>query len=94
VQAPSTYRLTERSILEPLVSVVIPTIDRPREAFEAARSAMAQSLRAIEVIVVVDGPDRETLSTLERIDDPRSRVKSLVCRRRMGTSARIDSNPR
>jgi glycosyltransferase involved in cell wall biosynthesis len=41
---------------------------------------MAQSLRAIEVIVVVDGPDRETLSTLERIDDPRLRVKSLAAR--------------
>ena len=62
---------------EPLVSVVIPTINRPQFVTEAVGSALRQSLREIEVIAVVDGPDEETLRTLRRIDDPRLRVLPL-----------------
>lgn len=44
----------------------------------AVRSALEQTLRSIEVIVVVDGPDEPTLRELARIDDPRLRVTSLA----------------
>ncbi len=62
---------------EPVVSVVIPTINRPRLVMGAVASALGQSLRDIEVIVVVDGPDEETLQALRAIDDPRVRVLPL-----------------
>jgi len=61
----------------PVVSVVIPTINRPRLVMGAVASALRQSLRDIEVIVVVDGPDEETLQALQVIDDPRVRVLPL-----------------
>jgi glycosyltransferase involved in cell wall biosynthesis len=43
----------------------------------AVRSALRQSLRDIEVIAVVDGPDDETLRALRTIDDPRLRILPL-----------------
>lgn len=62
---------------EPLISVVITTINRPQPVIGAAPSALRQSLREIEVIVVVDGPDAETLQALRLIDDPRLRIVPL-----------------
>ena len=62
---------------EPLISVVIPTINRPQFVTAAVDSALRQSLREIEVIVVVDGPDEETLRALRPIKDPRLRVLPL-----------------
>jgi glycosyltransferase involved in cell wall biosynthesis len=67
----------ELPILKPLVSVVIPTLDRPHEAVGAARSALAQTLREVEVIVVVDGPGEPTLDALGQVEDPRLRVNAL-----------------
>jgi glycosyltransferase involved in cell wall biosynthesis len=58
----------------PLVSVVIPTFARPQLVVRAARSALEQTLRTIEVIVVVDGRDRPTIDALTQIRDPRTRV--------------------
>jgi glycosyltransferase involved in cell wall biosynthesis len=43
----------------------------------AVSSALRQSLREIEVIVVVDGPDEESRRALRAIDDPRLRVLPL-----------------
>lgn len=62
---------------EPIVSVVIPTLNRPHLVVRAVRSALAQTLNAIEVIVVVDGPDEVTVQVLRRIDDDRVRVNPL-----------------
>lgn len=59
------------------VSVVIPTLNRPQIVTKAVRSALAQTLNSIEVIVVVDGPDEQTVTELKKIDDPRLKVKSL-----------------
>jgi len=59
---------------EPLVSAVIPTHLRPDLAVRAVRSALGQSLKAIEVVVVVDGRDQETVSALAEVRDPRLRV--------------------
>jgi len=63
--------------IEPLVSVVIPTFQRPKLVARAVHSALNQTLRAIEVIVVLDGPDEETLKVLSGIDDARLRVHIL-----------------
>jgi glycosyltransferase involved in cell wall biosynthesis len=62
---------------EPLVSVVIPTRNRPHLVTRAVHSALTQSLTEIEVIVVVDGPDEPTLHVLHQIDDPRLEVCTL-----------------
>ena len=71
--------LLERTMkrTEPLVSVVIPTRDRPYLVARAVHSALTQSLHKIEVIVVVDGPDDATLQVLNQIDDPRLEVCTL-----------------
>jgi glycosyltransferase involved in cell wall biosynthesis len=70
--------------LEPLVSVVIPTRERPGDAARAARSALAQSVHTLETIVVIDGPDAGTRAALEEIDDPRLTVLPLQARRGPG----------
>ncbi len=58
----------------PQVSVVVPTFRRPLLVREAVCSALRQTFRDLEVIVVVDGLDRETIETLEAIQDQRLRV--------------------
>lgn len=62
---------------QPIVSIVIPTLNRPHLVVRAVRSALAQTLDAIEVIIVVDGPDEATIQALGAIEDPRLRVKPL-----------------
>jgi glycosyltransferase involved in cell wall biosynthesis len=61
----------------PEISVVIPTRNRAALVPRAVHSALAQTLRDIEVIVVVDGPDPDTVEALAAIDDPRLRVVAL-----------------
>lgn len=58
----------------PSVSVVIPTRRRPDLVCRAVASVVAQTMRSIEIIVVVDGPDRETEEQLALVHDPRLRV--------------------
>lgn len=58
----------------PLVSAVIPTRARPRMLVCAVRSALRQTWPNLEVIVVVDGPNRETEDCLDTFNDPRLRV--------------------
>lgn len=67
----------EKDSLTPLVSVVIPTRNRPHLVGRAVHSALAQTLNAVEVIVILDGPDEETMDILYRIQDSRLRVKTL-----------------
>jgi glycosyltransferase involved in cell wall biosynthesis len=62
---------------EPLVSVVIPTYNRPHLVGRAVRSVLSQTLDVIEVIVVVDGPDEATLQVLRQINDSRLIIKVL-----------------
>jgi glycosyltransferase involved in cell wall biosynthesis len=61
----------------PLVSVVIPTRGRPDLVTRAVRSALAQTVREIEVIVVVDGPDPATREALAGCDDARLCIVEL-----------------
>lgn len=60
-----------------LVSVVIPTRNRPKIVSRAVKSALAQTLATIEVIVVVDGHDGETANVLSQITDSRLKVIEL-----------------
>ena len=60
-----------------MVSVVIPSRNWPGFVGRAVLSALNQTFRYIEVIVVIDGPDEKTVEALAQIDDPRLRVNSL-----------------
>lgn len=57
-----------------LVSVIIPTLHRPTLLMRALASVFRQTWRELEVIVIVDGPDPDTIAILQTIDDPRLRV--------------------
>lgn len=60
--------------MTPRVTVVIPTAGRPRLVTRAVESALSQTLREIEVVVVIDGPDAMTEKALSAIVDPRLRT--------------------
>lgn len=55
----------------PVVSVVIPTRGRPDLVVRAVKSALAQTLADLEVIVVIDGVDCTTQEALAAIGDSR-----------------------
>jgi len=59
---------------EPVAAVVISTRNRARFLADAVYSALSQTVRDIEVIVVDDGSDDDTALVLGSIDDPRLRV--------------------
>jgi glycosyltransferase involved in cell wall biosynthesis len=60
-----------------LVSVIIPSLNRPQLVSQAVKSALAQTIKLIEVIVVIDGPDQSTVDALKLIIDPRLIVMEL-----------------
>lgn len=60
-----------------LVTAVIPTHHRPDLVCQAVRSALQQTYRPLEVVVVVDGADAATERELARFADPRLRVMTL-----------------
>ena len=60
-----------------IVSVVIPTRNRPQLVKRAVNSVRAQTLQELEIIVVIDGEDRATLKTLAAIAEPRLQIVRL-----------------
>ena len=60
-----------------LVSVIIPTRNRPELVLRAVRSALNQTYQHLEVIVVVDGPDLATNEALSTVVDGRLRIVAL-----------------
>lgn len=60
-----------------LISVVIPTRNRPSLVIRSVQSALGQTFKDIEVIVVIDGPDEASRMELSQIDDPRLKVMEL-----------------
>jgi glycosyltransferase involved in cell wall biosynthesis len=69
-----TFLIGKANTMDPLVSVVIPTRNRPEMVLRAVRSALAQTWINLEVIVVIDGPDPDTIHALEGIKDARIRA--------------------
>lgn len=61
----------------PLVSAVIPTRNRPDIVLRAVQSALGQSIENLEVIVVIDGPDKASEDALSAVGDPRLQVIAL-----------------
>lgn len=61
-----------------IVSVIIPSLHRPQLVSQAVKSALAQTVKLLEVIVVIDGPDQATVDALKLIADPRLIVIELI----------------
>jgi len=61
-----------------LVSVVIPTRNRPQLVVRAVASALSQTYSRIQVVVVIDGPDAATELVLHRLQDDRVKVVALA----------------
>ncbi len=68
----------------PLVSVVIPTYERPDLIGAAVASALSQTMSDLEVVVVVDGGSEETIRLLSEVTDSRLRV--VVPEARLGNA--------
>ena len=58
----------------PSVSVIIPTTRRPDLVIRALNGVFAQTHSDLEAIVVVDGPNPETMAALSQVTDPRLRI--------------------
>jgi glycosyltransferase involved in cell wall biosynthesis len=61
----------------PIVTVVVPTFNRPSFLLKAVNSAIRQTFRDLEIFVVIDGPDPGTRQALENIRDSRLRYVEL-----------------
>jgi glycosyltransferase involved in cell wall biosynthesis len=69
----------------PLVSICIPTFNRSRSLQVAIDSALAQTYEPIEIVVVDDASEDDTVARLNRIADDRIRISSNG--RNLGQSA-------
>ena len=69
---------TDEDARDPLVTIRIPCYDRGRTILERAMpSALSQTYRNIEVLVVGDGATPETVAAVESVRDPRVRFVNL-----------------
>ena len=68
----------------PDISVVIPTCNRPALVERAVNSVLQQTLRTLEIIVVIDGESPETIARLNGIND--QRLRSVILRERSGAA--------
>jgi glycosyltransferase involved in cell wall biosynthesis len=72
--------------MNPLVSVVIPTRNRPDSVLRAVASVSAQTFREIEIVVVIDGPDSETVVALTAAQASEPRLRFLALDHNQGGS--------
>jgi glycosyltransferase involved in cell wall biosynthesis len=63
----------------PLVSVVIPSFGRPELVLRAIESVLTQTHREVELLVVVDGPDPDTISAVQSVSDKRLQMIVNPC---------------
>jgi glycosyltransferase involved in cell wall biosynthesis len=77
----------ERSPVTELLSVVIPTHDRPDRLGDAVRSVLAQDHRALEIVIVDDGSGPATAEVLDRLTAEDDRVVAVRNEVSAGASA-------
>lgn len=61
----------------PIISVIIPTRNRPDTLRRAISSVRAQTHKDIEIIIVIDGPDEQTNNELAKLNDNQLKIVSL-----------------
>lgn len=74
---PEGRLIFQGNVMEPEVTVVIPTYGRSKLLARAVDSVFRQTLQDFELIVVMDGEDRDSFSYLDSIGDERLRKYSL-----------------
>ena len=62
---------------EPLVTVAIPTYNRPDTVVRAINSVIHQTYRNLEILVIGDATDSQSVELIRAIDDPRVRFVNL-----------------
>ena len=77
--------------MTPLVSIIIPTFDRPRYLQEAIGSALAQTYRNLEVLVFDNGTTEETLSVARQAMQRDDRFRFQRNQRNLGVSANFNA---
>ena len=78
-------------LVSPLVSILIPTFDRPRYLREAIDTALAQTYRNLEVVVFDNGVMDETLQVAEEATRRDPRVRFQRNERNLGMSANFNA---
>jgi glycosyltransferase involved in cell wall biosynthesis len=77
--------------MDPLVSILIPTLNRPRYLREAIESALAQRYRNLEVLVFDNGTMPETLAVGEDAMRRDNRVRFQRNQHNLGMSANFNA---
>jgi glycosyltransferase involved in cell wall biosynthesis len=77
--------------MSPLVSVLIPTLDRPQYLVEAIDAALAQTYRNLEVLVFDNGTTDETLQVAEKAARRDPRVRFQRNERNLGMSGNFNA---
>ena len=73
---------------KPLVSVIIPTYKRAKMLYIALQTILSQTYENIEVIVVIDGPDKDSIRTIDRIKKRTNKqVRTVVNPKNLGLPA-------
>jgi len=86
---PSGVRRPDESVSDPcpIVSVVIPAFNAARHIEVCVRSALAQRFKNLEVIVVDDGSEDDTLALVRRLQEADLRVRLLALETNSGRPA-------
>lgn len=77
--------------MSPLVSILIPTLDRPQYLAEAIDAALAQTYRNLEVLVFDNGTMDETLQVAEQVARRDPRVRFRRNERNLGMSGNFNA---
>lgn len=77
--------------MDPLVSIIIPTFDRPRYLREAIDTALAQTYRHLEVLVFDNGTLDETLTIAQEATRRDTRVRFQRHECNLGMSANFNA---
>lgn len=77
--------------MSPLVSIIIPTLDRPHYLNEAIDAALAQTYRNLEVLVFDNGTMEETLTVARQATQRDKRVRFQRNERNLGMSANFNA---
>jgi len=75
--SPGVLGPDESKTIEDMVSVVLPTYNRPERLARALGSALGQTYRNLEVIVVDDASQTDNRPVVQLFDDPRTRYIQL-----------------
>src|SRR4051794_34171122 len=77
--------------MDPLVTILIPTLNRPGFLREAVGAALAQTYRNLEVLIFDNGTMAETLAVAEEAIRRDNRVRFQRNQRNLGMSANFNA---